>query len=222
MPERVLKYLIRHGNLGIGSRILFVGPTRPLLPRFCHELGMNGAILLDESVTLTRWQQQINLPISLLTAWGNLPFQDQEFDAVLVNETFPAYQLSLTGLEASTLTASLLASLRPGGLLVFRQRADSRQAPPECVHRPVCFSQHLRRFTGVKRTQYLRDSFWKALLRGSGLLRRHRPGYWVHSLQLPAEPISRREWLWQAHEDYPYGCCPAVEHPTMFPDRQVA
>jgi len=222
IPERLQKFLIRHGSLGIGSRVLFVGPPRPLLPKFCQELGMSGSILLDEDASLARWQQKISMPISTLRNWGNLPYPDHHFDVILLDERFPQYQQNLLGLEASTLTANLLASLRPGGLFVCHQRFNSRKSEPAQVHLPECFDHHLQRFSGCRRKRYLRDSFWRAVVRGRGITRKSRPGFWLTSIQVPAESMSRQEWLWQAQEASPHTCCAEVEPATLFPRERAA
>ena len=222
VPERVLKYLIRTAGLGIGSRVLFVGLNRPLLPRFCQELGMNGAILLHDEQEVSAWQRKVGMPISTLRSSDHLPFSDHEFDLILVNESFPYYQRDLLGIESRTLTAGFLASLRPGGVLAFRQRFQCRNAEPGQIHSPECFESHLQGFEGRKHSRFLRDSLWRSLVRGKSLRRKHRPGFWVTTLQNPADAISRQERLWQAQKPSANSCCENVPQTLLFPTSRVA
>ena len=110
-----------------------------------------------------------------------LPFPAQSFDCVLLRET-KTYAGSLTSPEACTATANLLASLKPGGILLW------------CV--PVsrdAFSVHLSCFPGQSQILTVgRGGIFGALLRVVGIGR--NSGQPAIEFRLPQEPISRLEW----------------------------
>lgn len=109
------------------------------------------------------------------------PFPAQSFECVLLRQT-KTYDGSLSSPEACTATANLLASLKPGGVLLW------------CV--PVSrdeLASHLSAFPGQPQPIKLgTGGMAGALLRTIGIGR--NSGLPAVEYRLPKEPISRLEW----------------------------
>ncbi|MCA9077711.1 MAG: hypothetical protein KDA93_21980 [Planctomycetaceae bacterium] len=110
-----------------------------------------------------------------------IPFPAQSFECVLLRQT-KTYDGSLASPEACTATANLLASLKPGGVLLW------------CV--PVSRDElvsHLSAFPGQPQSVKLgTGGIAGALLRTIGIGR--NSGLPAVEYRLPKEPISRLEW----------------------------
>ncbi len=110
-----------------------------------------------------------------------VPFRAHTFDCVLLRET-NTFDGSLSSPEACTATANLLASLKPGGVLVW------------CV--PVsrdALATHLSAFPGQPQSIKLGiGGIVGALLRLIGIGR--NSGLPAVEYKLPIEPVSRLEW----------------------------
>ncbi len=110
-----------------------------------------------------------------------VPFPAHSFDCVLLRET-NAYAGSLSSPETCTATANLLASLKPGGVLLWCVPAQRDE-----------LANHLSAFPGRPQSITLgTGGFGRMLLRLVGIGR--SSGQPAIEYTLPREPISRLKW----------------------------
>jgi len=195
MSRRVLRHVIVKHDLPIASRILDVGCGSGQLVHFLHQLGFD-VTGIDRSEEVIEASRELAPSLDL----RHSPFDEtaitglREFDVVLLRD-FAGYDDDLFSERSLMATANLLSCLRPGRVLVFLARTGAAQLETPAVHSMACYQTHLAAFPGVVKTSVLPDSYakpntWKSLLVGQ------RPtGYLTATMQIPAMPISRDDWL---------------------------
>lgn len=178
-PRRLAKGIVRQLRLVRGSRILHVGCGRGEVVDLLRGAG-HQAWGLFEGPPQERDEQNDPPQIQPTRLHQSLPFPAQTFDAVLLQQSAD-YDGSLATPEACTATANLLASLKPGGTLVYCGAADFHQ-----------MKQHLAQFPGKGAHMSLGASgllYW--MLRVCGLA---GPGLPALKFTIGPEGITRLEW----------------------------
>lgn len=182
---RLIKDLIRRYRLTSTSKLLDVGTDGQIVEGL-RDRGVTAFGLYDGAAPprdpYANHPELIEMPQRQpAVLHQGIPFPAQSFDCVLLRET-DAYEGSLSSPEACTATANLLASLRPGGILLW------------CV--PVSHDElasHLSAFPGQAQSVRLgTGGIAGALLHTIGIGR--NSGLPAVEYRLPAEPISRLEW----------------------------
>ena len=195
LSRRVLRHVIVKHDLPIGSSILDVGCGSGQLVHFLHQLGFD-VTGVDRSEGLIAEFRELAPSLDL----RHCPFDEtaitglREFDVVLLRD-FAGYDDDLFSERSLMATADLLSCLRPGRVLVFLARTGAAQLETPVVHSMACYQAHLAAFPGVAQTSVLPDSYakpntWKSLLVGQ-----QPTGYLTATMQIPAIPISRDNWL---------------------------
>ena len=182
---RLVRDLARRYRLTSTSKLLDVGPNGDIVESL-RARGVTAFGLFDGAAPprdpYANQPELIEMPQRQpAVLHQGIPFPAHSFDCVLLRET-DAYEGSLSSPEACTATANLLASLRPGGILLW------------CV--PVSrgdLASHLSAFPGQPRSIKLgTGGIAGALLRAIGIGR--NSGLPAIEYRLPTEPISRLEW----------------------------
>jgi SAM-dependent methyltransferase len=210
VPRRLLRRLLRIGNVSIGSRVLDAGCGRGALTRFLSELAIE-VCGIDQSAPDVAAAQAVagEIKYACCRATTGIPFPERHFDAVLARE-LPDHHGNLLDLTALRATAHLLATIRPEGRLVLVHRVESACSNPSEGHHLGCYLRHLETFPGVPSVSYLIDSLldassWKRILD-----RRPLAGFVTAVLAVPRDSPTGREWKQIADRAAlrrPQGCC---------------
>lgn len=216
-PRQLLRHLIFAHDLGIGSRVLDAGCGRGELVRFFNHLGIDAAGL-DESAEMIVAARRTapRGEFHCGTADSTVPFDTGDagdtgrFDLV-VARPLTVYDNDLFSSRAFQATANLLASLRPGGSLVFLTRHESAGDDPLTGHSQACYRQHLEDFPGTCSLREFPDGWthsatWKRIL-----ARQPRGGFLTVTIQIPQQRLARADWIRVAHEASHLrseSCCP--------------
>jgi SAM-dependent methyltransferase len=194
LSRRVLRHLIVRHDLPVGSRILDVGCGEGRLVDFLHQLGFD-ATGIDECERAIAGGRRHSPYLDLRHGCANELAQTGHpaFDIVLVRDC-GGYDEDLFSARSLKTTASLLACLRPGGLLAFLARTGGHN-DNAAAHSPGCYDAHLAAFPGRTETALLPDSYarpgtWTSLLAG-----RRPEGYLTSTFQIPPQQFLREEWL---------------------------
>jgi SAM-dependent methyltransferase len=214
LSRRVLRHVIVKHDLPVGSSILDVGCGTGQLVHFLHQLGFDvtGIDRNEEVIAASR-----KLAPSLDLRYGRFDETAisgmRAFDAILLRD-FAGYDDDLFSERSLRATANLLSCLRPGRMLVFLARTGAAHLETAAAHSMACYQAHLAAFPGVAQTSVLPDSYakpgtWKSLLAGQKPI-----GYLTATMQVPAMPVSRDDWLEfaasAARVQRP-ACCQAVQ-----------
>ncbi|MGD9853709.1 MAG: hypothetical protein AB7U20_02040 [Planctomycetaceae bacterium] len=183
-PARLAIDLVRRYRLQRGSRLLVVDSRPGELVSCLRAHGLTAFGLYDGPAPprdpYAKAASDDNAPsIQPAVLHQSLPFVAQSFDGVLLQDS-DVYRGLLTGPEACTATANLLASLKPGKPLVYTGSIAT-----------AVFRAHLNAFPGTSCEIALCSSGIGGLLRK--LLGRGGEQTAVQ-FTLPGEAISRLEW----------------------------
>ena len=190
IPRHVLRQAIGDSGPAPGSAILDAGCGCGELSGYLSRLGFD-VTGFDESpeqiMAARRGAPGIEFVYGAAAA---LPFSAHQFDLVIVRGLSP-YCGSIFDPSALRTSAQFLSCLRPGGRLLFLERCE---AEPSSGHHAFCFTRHLECFPGEVRVwdpeAGRASAGWTAWLSGS-----QPGGFVVASLDCPALPRSRDEWL---------------------------
>lgn len=194
LPRRLLRHLFLPQHLGLGGRLLDVGCGTGELTRFLDLLSVE-TVGLDESLANvdTARRAAPHLDYFCIDLLEPLPVPDQYFEFVIARD-LSVHQHNLLSFDALTATASLLATLRPGGELVLMAREDHDGGTHDDWHAPACLARHLAPFPGTCRVVYLNDRLTPPAAWRWIVTHRPRPGYLIGTLKIPLQPISREQW----------------------------
>jgi SAM-dependent methyltransferase len=192
IPRRLIRRLLRIGNITIGSRVLEAGCGRGALTRFLSELAIE-ASGIDQSEQDLAAATAANSPNEYACCQAVVPFPERSFDVVLARE-LPEHHGNLLDLAALRATARLLAKIRPEGRLIIVRRVESACSNPSDGHHLGCYLRHLETFPGVPSVSYLIDSLldtssWKRILDWRPLA-----GFVTAVLAVPRQTPTVREW----------------------------
>jgi SAM-dependent methyltransferase len=194
IPRRLLRRLLRIGNISIGSRVLDAGCGRGELTRFLSELAIEASGIDQSEQDIAAAQAAAGqLDYACCRAAAGVPFPEQHFDAVLARE-LPEHKGNLLELTALRATAHLLATIRPEGRLIIVRRVDSACSNPSEGHHLGCYLRHLETFPGVPSVSYLIDSLLEASSWKRILDRRPLAGFVTAVLSVPRNTPTGREW----------------------------
>ncbi|MGE5194769.1 MAG: class I SAM-dependent methyltransferase [Deltaproteobacteria bacterium] len=194
IPKRLLRRLVRNGNISIGSRVLDAGCGRGELTRFLDELAVE-ASGFDESAACIAAAQAAagHLSYACSRAAVGVPFPERSFDVVLARD-LPDHRGNLFDFQAMRATAHLLATIRPQGRLIIVRRVDAALSNQPGGHLQTCYLRHLESFPGVSSVSYLADSLLDATTWKWMMGRQSRAGFMIALLALPDSPRTKREW----------------------------
>jgi SAM-dependent methyltransferase len=194
IPRRLLRHLVRIGNISIGSKVLDVGCGRGELTRFFDELAIDASGTDESPAHIAAAQKAAgHLAYSCCRSSIKVPFPDQSFHAVLAREV-PEHRGDLFSHEALRATAHLLAAVRPLGCLILMSRLEPRWSNQPGGHLQTCYQQHLECFPGLLNVSYVADSLansttWKWMLG-----RQPRAGFITAALSISEMTRTCREW----------------------------
>ena len=194
IPKRLVRHLLRLGEISVGSRVLNAGCGRGELTHFLSELAIE-ASGFDESAEHIEVARNVagQSDFACCRAAANVPFPERHFDAVLARE-LPEHRANLLDLSALRATAHLLATIRPEGRLIIVHRADPACSNPSDGHHLGCYLRHLEIFPGVPSVSYLIDSLLEAATWKRVLGRQPLAGFVIAVHSVPRETTSGREW----------------------------
>lgn len=195
LPRRLVRHLVLSHEALVGTRVLDAGCGTGGLVHFFDQLGLN-ACGIDESPERVASASDAAPYLDFRSARVDemVPCPAHRFDLVLVRD-LKVHEGSLFSLPALRATANLLASLRPGGHLVFVVRLGSVGLAEPAGHEVACYEQHLACFPGERETAGFPDG-----TAVGGALRwlpghRLRSGHATVATRIPAEPLMRADWL---------------------------
>ncbi len=194
LPRRLLRHLVRIGQISIGSKVLDAGCGPGDLTRFLDEMAVDawGFDHSPESIA-----QAASAARHLTYACGRaslaMPFPEHSFDVVLARD-IPEHRGDLSDHAALRATANLLAMVRPLGCLILTSRLEPRWSTQPGGHLETCFQQHLECFPGSRRVSYMVNSFadatnWKWMLG-----RQPRAGFITAALKISHHRRTCHEW----------------------------
>src|SRR5262249_51718696 len=122
VPRRLLRRLLRIGNISIGSRVLDAGCGRGALTRFLSELAIEACGIDQSAPDIAAARAAAgHIEYACCQAAAVVPFPERHFDAVLSRE-LPDHHGNLLDLTALRATAHLLSTIRPEGRLILVHR----------------------------------------------------------------------------------------------------
>lgn len=196
-PRALLRRLLLHHRIGIGSRILVVGlvhePLAAQLTPFglqLHELDERPDHVLaarreHAELRIDHWREGEPLPLA----------DDLRFDLVLVRDRAEFHQASISP-RVTQLTADLLSVLVPGGSLVFAGEFSAHEQV--LGHSPDCLGRMLSEFSGTFSRTRIRRSLWSPAVWHRLLTTGRREAREMISLTIPDTDISRTQWRREA------------------------
>lgn len=195
LPRRVIRHLLSHYGIGVGTRILDVGCGTGGLVRYLEFLGAD-AVGFDESAQKIAEARKLTCARAEFFCGDSVyavPFSEARFDVIIVRQQ-AVYDGDMFSLPSFRATGNLLASLRPHGYFVFLNRVEQDSVDRICGHQIACFARHLSYFPGSCRVNRLPDgltnrSTWQRLIR-----RQPRAAYQTASIRIPLESQHRAEW----------------------------
>jgi SAM-dependent methyltransferase len=194
IPKRLVRRLLRLGEISVGSRVLDAGCGRGELTHLLNELAID-ASGFDESAEHIAAARNVagQLEYACGRAAANVPFPEHYFDAVLARE-LPEHHGNLLDMTALRATAHLLATIRPQGRLMIVRRVDPACSNPPDGHHLGCYLRHFEIFPGVPSVSYLIDSLLEAAAWRRILGRRALAGFVIAVLSVPRDATPGREW----------------------------
>lgn len=210
LPRHVVQRLLMTHGMGIGTRVLDVGCGSGEFTGYLNFLGID-AVGMDDSPETIRRARQVRpqLDFQYVRPSETLPWQPQSFDLAIVRWPH-VYSGDLSLSLPLHVTANILSSVRPGGLLVLLDRVVSQPDVVESGHQLSCWVKHLSAFPGTCRVRCLDAESLSATV-WNRLLHRHSPNrFQLTSLRTPAEPVPLKRWqqfALDAASCFPDGCC---------------
>jgi SAM-dependent methyltransferase len=193
LPTKLLKQVLTRHGLRIGGRVLVAGCGRGELVAFLDGLAYSVNTVDDRPDEVEKANQRFpHLQFQCARLDESISGPCNEFDLVLVQD-LGVYHDNLMSLISRTVTANLLACLKPGGDLVFIGQMR-RQSGCEPRHESRCWKQHLACFPGQLEAHEYRESFFENARWDWLVGRREHNDHFTVTLQSPLDKLTQSIW----------------------------
>lgn len=194
IPRQVLRQVIGDRGPTLGSSILDAGCGRGDLSAYLSHLGFDVTGFDESPEHIARARRTIPGIDFVSGSSAAMPIAPHQYNLVIVRR-LSSYLGSMFDAPALRTSGQLLASLRPGGRLIFLEQSPSGDAEAAECHREYCFARHLECFPGTvdvqnSETDRSGASGWTRWLPGT-----RNSGYIIAAIEIPAQPHGRDEWL---------------------------